>query len=156
MKKALLFVGAAFLVLGLFAFANDNNETGDHQQISDHTGASFTGLSSDAITCTTTAIVKRDTAIKWWMDVYHTAWTATMDARTAAFTAALSLTNKKAMKKAIDAAWKTSEKAMKAAQKVKKAGVQTIWNTYRKDLKACNADIAKGLMQERGGNDLDD
>ena len=90
------------------------------------------------------------------MATYDTTWVTTFDARTAAFTAALSITDRKEMKKAMDLAWKTSEKAMKAAQKVKKDVVQKAWNTYRTSLKSCNTDIAKGLMQERGGNDLDD
>lgn len=90
------------------------------------------------------------------MDVYHASWTASFNARTTAFTAALSLSSKKEMKQAIDLAWKTSEKAMKAAQKVKKGVVQTAWSRYRVSLKACNVDIARELMQERGGNDLDD
>ena len=90
------------------------------------------------------------------MAIYNATWLTNFDTRTAAFTAALSLTNGKEMKKAMELAWKTSEKAMKAAQKVKKDVVQKAWSTYRVSLKSCNAPIAKDLMQERGGNDLDD
>lgn len=90
------------------------------------------------------------------MTAYDAAWLKAFDGRTAAFTAALSLTDRKEMKKAMDSAWKTSEKAMKAAQKVKKDVVQKAWSTYRISLKSCSAPIAKDLMQERGGNDLDD
>lgn len=90
------------------------------------------------------------------MAAYDATWLITFDARTAAFTAALSLTNAKEMKKAMELAWKTSEKAMKSAQKTKKNVVQKAWSDYRVSLKSCNAPIAKDLMQERGGNDLDD
>jgi hypothetical protein len=90
------------------------------------------------------------------MAAYDATWLTTFDARTAAFTAALSLTDRKAMKKAMDSAWKTSEKAMKVAQKVKKDMVQKAWGVYRTALKSCSAPIAKDLIQERGGNDLDD
>lgn len=165
MKKLLSLVFISLFLVGLFAFAKDgnenedNNQTGDRQE-SEHTGKEnkkvFTGLSADAIACVTTAVVARDTAIKWWMAAYDATWLTTFDARTAAFTAALSLTDRKEMKKAMESAWKTSEKAMKSAQKVKKGVVQTAWGAYRTALKACSAPIAKDLMLERGGNDLDD
>lgn len=90
------------------------------------------------------------------MNAYHASWTISFNARTTAFTQALSLGSKKEMKKAMDLAWKTSERAMKTAQKIKKGVVQTARSAYRVDLKACNADVARGLLQERGGNDLDD
>lgn len=166
MKKFLSFIAVSFFLLGLFAFAKDNSEvkdnngTGNRQEISDHTGKEnkkvFTGLSADAIACVTTAVVTRDTTIKWWMDVYHTTWTATFNARTAAFTVALSLATTKEIKNAMNSAWKINEKAMKTAQKVKRNVIQTAWSDYRVDLKTCKTDIAKGLMQERGGNDFND
>lgn len=176
MKKFLSFVVISFFLLGILAFAKDstegrnNNENNNRQQILTHTGTELDGtgftkehltgtyapLSTGAIACATTAIVQRDATIRSWMDAYHASWTISFNARTIAFTEALSLGNRKEMKKAMDLAWKTSEKAMKTAQKVKKEIVHTAWNTYRVDLKACNADIARALLQERGGNDLDD
>ena len=90
------------------------------------------------------------------MNVYHATWTATFNARTAAFIASLSITTKKEMQKAWNLAWKNNEKAMSMAQKAKKNSVQSAWNMYRTDLKACGTPMAKQLMQERGGNDLND
>jgi len=155
MKKSLLFLILPVFLLGVIVFAEDNNGSGE-QEVSDHTGTNFTGLSTNAIACATAAVTARDAAIKWWMAAYYATWTSTFDARTAAFIAALSLTNRKEMKKAMDLAWKTSEKAMRAAQKLKKNVVQKAWNAYRVSLKACNTETAKWLMQERGRNDLDD
>ena len=83
------------------------------------------------------------------MAAYGATWVTTLDARTAAFVAALSITNKTAMKKAWNMAWKNSEKAMMTAQKAKRASVQNAWNMYRTNLKACNTAVAKILMQER-------
>ena len=166
MKKLLSFAFISLFLLGIFVSAKNDNESQDsnhswdHQEISNSTGKEnktvFTGLSSDAIACVTSAVVGRDTAIKSWMAMYNATWITIFDARTAAFTAALSLTDKKEMKKAMELAWKTSEKAMKTAQKTKKDVVQKAWSDYRVSLKSCNAPIAKDLMQERGGNDLDD
>lgn len=175
MKKLLSFAFIVLFLLGIFVSAKNDNESQDNhtwnnQESSNHsenyqegststgkeTKKVFTGLSSGAIVCVTTAVVARDTAIKSWMAMYNATWITTFDARTAAFTAALSLTEKKEMKKAMELAWKTSEKAMKLAQKAKKDVVQKAWSDYRVSLKSCNAPIAKDLMQERGGNDLDD
>ena len=165
MKKLLSFAFISLFLLGIFVSAKNDNEsqdsnhTWDHQE-TEYTGKeikkTFTGLSADAIVCVTASVVARDTAIKSWMAIYDVTWITTFDARTAAFTAALSLTDKKEMKKAMELAWKTSEKAMKTAQKTKKDVVQKAWSDYRVSLKSCNAPIAKDLMQERGGNDLDD
>ncbi|MCX6825239.1 MAG: hypothetical protein NTY80_03350 [candidate division SR1 bacterium] len=164
MRKSLVFVLVPVLLVGVFVFAEDNNgtgsnnESGNRQEFRAEKDAKsvFTGLSVNAIACVTTAVTKRDAAISLGMDAYHATWTSTFNARTTAFVAALSLTNKKEMKKAMDLAWKNTEKAMKAAQKIKKDGVQAAWGAYRIELKVCNTDTAKGLMLEKGGNDLDD
>lgn len=181
MKKSLLFVAIlSFFLIGLFAFAKDNdnekdhsparwsglqlftwnNKTEDRQEShtgnQQRTGVQFTGLSSGAIVCVTLAITTRDASIKSWMIVYNNAWLSAFTTRTTAFIAALSLTSQKEIQKAIDLAWKVNEKSMKAAQKTKRNATQAAWTTYRTNLKACNTTLARGFMLEKWGNDLDD
>ena len=90
------------------------------------------------------------------MNAYSASWTATFNTRTAAFIAALSIPTQKAMQTAWNMVWKNNEKAMAAAQKIKKTSVQNAWSVYRTDLKGCGTPMAKQLMKEKGGNDLND
>lgn len=182
MKKLFSFVLASFLLVGIFAVAKDNNDSKDHpqspvytgthltwnltgahrddenhtgKQIKLLTGTQFTGLSTGAITCVRLAITTRDAAIKMWMAAYTASWTVAFDARTSGFIAALSLKTQKAIKTAMDTALKTSEKSVKAADKAKKDAINKAWNTYKASIKACNTDVSKGLLQERGGENFD-
>lgn len=153
MKKTLLFVFASVLVFGVFAFAEETS-TGAWSTW----GATVTATTTptDAIVCVKAALEKRESAIKWAMDAYYASWGTAFTARTMAFTDALFQPNRQEVKKASDAARKIYKTAMNTAKKAKKGIIQTSWNTFRVEVKACKGDLPNVLKYENGKSDLTD
>lgn len=156
MKKTLLFLSASVLLLGVFAFAEDNNESESTGDVATVTATTTATDNTAAIACAKTALEKREAAIKSAMDIYYASRGTAFAARTTAFTDALFLATKKEVKKAIDTGWKTYKKAIQDARKTKKGTVQTTWSTFRTEVKACKGDLVKVLKEENGKSDLND
>ena len=87
-EKTLLSVFASVLLLGVFAFADQDSTWSNHAWTGN---AAFTGTSTAAIACVKTALDNREAGVKWAMDTYYATWGTAFTARGIAFTDALFL-----------------------------------------------------------------
>ena len=153
MKKTLLSVFASVLLLGVFAFADQDSTWSNHAWTGN---AAFTGTSTAAIACVKTALDNREAGVKWAMDTYYATWGTAFTARGIALTDALFLPTRQEIKKATNVARKTYKTAMITAKKAKKGTIQAAWNAYRAEVKLCKGDVAKVLKDQNGKSDLSD
>ena len=99
------------------------------------------------VACVQNAIDKRDTAIIAALDTYHTAIVATLTTRKNALKAAWALTDRKARRAAINAAWKQFRADSRTAMRTLSTAKNNAWKQFRTDRKVCGkvpADEANG------------
>ncbi len=119
--------------------------------------ATSTGTSTQVnnvdLACVQGAVSKRDAAVSSAFDAYYTVEKAALTARTSALSSAWAITDRKARRTAIAAAWKNFQTASKSAQKTYRAAKKTAWDTFTTDRKACGKGAAADDPTGRGVDD---
>lgn len=103
------------------------------------TGAPAQGT---AYACAASAITVRETAIVAAWDAQHDAVKTAFQNRSASLGAAWALTDKKARRTAIKAAWDQNRKDAKAARDAWKTARQNAWNAFKTARTACGPNLA--------------
>ena len=111
--------------------------------------AEKTAVMTAALGCVAPAVDMRETALLAALDTYSATVKAALTARKDALKAAWSLTDPKALKAGVEAAWKTYREAHKTAMKIKKDAVKSAWKTYEEARKACKA---PGVREDKGAD----
>lgn len=88
--------------------------------------------------CMASAVEKRDSAMITAVDTYHSAVTAALKTRKHALKSAWGISDPKARKNALTAAWITFNGTFKKADRALKSSRKTVWRQFGAERKACH------------------
>ncbi|MBI1975342.1 MAG: hypothetical protein HYS57_03210 [Parcubacteria group bacterium] len=114
---------------------------------------------SPNLLCMQKAVTGRDNRIISAVDAYHQAVIGALETRLSELVAAWGISNAKARKAALKAAWDKFRSTRKSAAKVLKEQRTAAWNQYRADAKACKTARGGGGAAEEtsvGGSEGED
>lgn len=97
------------------------------------------------LACMATAIDVREAAVATALDTYHANIKTALQTRRAALKAAYSITDAKARKDAIKAAWETFSGTWRKNAKDLKTARRAAWNTFNTERKECNGQAESNM-----------
>ena len=92
------------------------------------------------LACMQAAIEKRENALIAAVDANNAAWKASLTTRRDELIAAWKLTDSKARREAVKAAWKKFRDARKTQRETLRTARKNAWEQFKKDAKACKTD----------------